>query len=412
MKKTILEKQVKKLAKNQAWKKQAKKEKTKIFKYEFENLKKQKEKDLITKAKEKLLNEKHKKEKKQIKNKSKLESFWWLYNNNQKLLNQFAFNEKDFFIHWIELLDDEKEKKLLYIYNKIESIWKWFKLDEIEKIILENLKKRLIFEFCENFESNLKKQNSKNIKILNAFFLKSNLKKYLKNAKEKTSLNIIENDDINIFWKCNNNFESNYIDKINKKYILHCIAKDEKEKAKASLKVKKNWKKINWKELKAILKSKNKLEKMKSNLKSMDDEKSAYNLKSKTIDFSINNNKFLIKINNQIERIYKKAIIKNWIDKKVKELKVKIDDYILNWKEKKLEKAKKQLKKLDDRKKAIKEKIFWYYKSNIEKILNHAKATRWIEYWKYLKTVQNSINKNKQIQKYFWIEYWKYLKDE
>ena len=164
-------------------------------------------------------------------------------------------------------------------------------LNEIEKIILENLKKRLIFEFCENFESNLKKQNLKNIKILNAFFLKSNLKKYLKNAKENKNLNIFENDFENIYWK-QENYWKRFLEKMNWKYILKEISFQEKVKAK----VKARKKKLNENERKEIEKKRNWIENLKKILKEKENIKSIYNLESKRIDFSLKENKFLLKV--------------------------------------------------------------------------------------------------------------------
>ena len=342
--------------------------------------------------------------------KSKLENFS-LFKNELEYNTQVAFYEKDFFIHNIELVKDEKKEKLLHLYNKIESIWKGLNLDEIEKIILENLKKRLIIEYCNNFENNLKKKNAKDIKNLNLFFQNSHLKQYIKNAKENENLNIFSDEKENIFWKSNNNFESRYIEKVNKKFIIDEIEKKENEKIIENLKKKKNWLDLDWKEKEIIVNWKNKLLKMKKNIENIDNIKSEYNLKSKTINNSINNNRFLIKINNSIDRIKRKVYNKYWLDEKEKFYKEKLKEYIEKWKEKKAKMMKKNIDEIKEKKKEIELKIYWIYENKIEKIILHAKNTKWKEYKKYLKWIQNWINKNKKIIEYIQNEY-KYLLDE
>lgn len=433
MKRKTIEKQLKAIAKKESLQIESKQANSKakakkLLKKDFESLQKQKQAKEILQAKESLKESKQKKAWLELKEKSKLEKFNWLFASENYLKSQFAFSEKDFFIHWIEILKSEKEKKLLYIYNKIESIWKGLNLNEIEKIILENLKKRLIIEYCNNFEKNLKAKNLKDIKDLNLYFANSNLKKYIANVKEKESLNIFESEKENIFWKSSNNFESNYIEKINWKYILHQIWKLEKEKAKESLKEKKNWKKLNWKERKAILKEKSKLEKVKAILNEKESLKSEYNLKSKQIENSINWNPYLIKASKQIERICKKAFERNWIELKAKELKkeiatkenilkeIEIWNIELTWIEnlqilESLQAKEKELKEIENQKKEIEKKVFWIYKSKIEKIINHWKASKDFEYKRYIASIKNCNWKLAYLQKYFESEYWIYLKD-
>lgn len=363
---------------------------------------------------------------------SKLKNFS-LYNENEKefdLKSQFAFCSKDFFIHNSLLLKNEKEKKLIDIYNQIEWIWKWMNLNDIEKIILEGLKKRLIFEFIENFEKNLKRKNAKDIKNLNAFFLKSNLKKYLKNQKE-LNLNIFENDFENIFWK-SENYLKKHSEKMNWKYILKEISFQEKLKAKSKTRKEK---KLNWKELKEIEKKNNLIERLKKELKEKENIIWKYNLESKRIDFSINQNSFLLKMNWKIERMKRKVFERNWIELKEKELKEKkkinteniVEFYNENdlkeiEKEKELKEKEKELKEISEsiendlkeiwkRKKEIEKKIFSLYKNQIEKIYNHWKNAKEKAYWKYLKDINNCNSKIKNIEKNLIEKYWKYAKE-
>ena len=429
MKKSTLEKQLKKaIAKNeslQEWKQEKTKAK-KICKKDLQEIKMKVERKEIEKAKEKLLKEKHLKEWKEIEKKSKLESFSWLY-WNQNLFESFCFSWKDFYLHWIDLNDDEKKRKLFYIYNQIESIWKWMNLNEVEKIILENLKKRLIIEFCNNFENNLKKKNAKDIKSLKVFFENSHLKQYIKNAKENESLNIFECEKENIFWKSSNNFESKYIEKINNKYIIEKIWKLESLKAKELLKEKRNWKKLNWIEKASFLKNKNKLAKLSNTLKEKTKIQWWYNLKSKQIENSINQNKFLLKASKQIERMKRKVFEKSWIDLKEKELKKtifeseKLLNEIENWNIEltwienlkileSQENAKKELKKIIEKKKEIEKKIFWIYQNQIEKIINHWKQAKEFELNIYKKEIA-SLNINKIVD-YLKNEYKDFFKNE
>lgn len=450
MKSTIEKQLIKTIAKNESLKKSSKLESkqwkaiAKTFEKElqklFKNKKTKKELQAIEKAsnerkekqaKEKLLNEKHLKEWKTIESKSKLESFQanLKSKSNENFFNEYCFSKNDFFIHWIDLKSNENEKKLLHIYNKIESIWKWMNLNEVEKIILEWLKKRLILEYCNDFEKNLKRKNTKDIKNLNLYFSNQNLKRYIANSKENESLNIFESEKENIFWKASNDFESKYIEKINWKYILHQIWKLEKEKTKASLQLKKNWKQLNWKELKAILKSKSKLEKAKAILKEKENLQSNYNLKSKSIENAINQNSFLIKTWKQIERIKRKVFERNWIDLKIIELKKDIarKEKLLNdienwliectWIEnlnviENLQEKEKELKAINEKKKAIELKIYWMFRNKLEKIIHHWKQAKENELKIHIEKVKNCNWKLAYLKKYFENEYWKeYLKD-
>lgn len=452
MKKSMLEKELQKAIQKEKAKKLLKKDFLQLQKEkelkEIENVKKQlKEKKAIAKEKKekekrKILNLKEfEKRIEKAKEKEKEKTFeskiwkiklYWKQEKSFDIESQFAFSWKDFYIHNSILLESENEKKLINIYNQIEWIWKWMNLNEIEKIILENLKKRLIFEFCENFESNLKKQNSKNIKILNAFFLKSNLKKYLKNAKENKNLNIFENDFENIYWK-QENYWKRFLEKMNWKCILKEISFQEKIKAK----VKARKKKLNENERKEIEKKRNWIENLKKILKEKENIKSIYNLESKRIDFSLKENKFLLKVNWKLERMKRKVFERNWIDLKEKELKEKekelkeiwieiekeIQENELTWKElkekrKEFEKARKEfeniwieLKEIWKRKKEIELKLYWMFKNQIEKIYNHWKLAKEKAYSKYLQDINNCNSKMKNIEKNFLENYWKLAKE-
>lgn len=176
-----------------------------------------------------------------------------------------------------------KNENLYILYNeyiKLQNIWKNEK-DLIKSIEYEKVKFDKTLQFINNFNSELKKQNSKNIKLLNFYFIKSNISKNIKNSKLIYSENIKNN---NIYWKNNNNFEWNYINKINNKFIIELI---EKEKEKE-------------------------FNKIKSFVNDMGILKSEYNLKVKSKKDFIN--KFSQNIVKKCNRIYWNYINKYWIE--------------------------------------------------------------------------------------------------
>lgn len=392
-------------------------------------------------------------EREKEKKKSKLESFKWLYNQNESTLeSKFAFYKKDFYIHNIELLENENEKALLRLYNQIESIWKWLNLNEIELIILEWLKARLMNEYIENFESNMKKANIQDIKKLNKFFIESNLKKYIKHSKE--SLNLIENENENIYWKQANNFESEYISKINKKFILESIENQERKKALneikekkllskktkleskleksiENLKAKKRKSKKQAKHLKArlillenekqakfneIYLSKNKFEKAKALLLEKENLKSEYNLYSKENAFKLNENKSLIEINESIENEKEKALEslkakEKKLFKSIKERESKLES-ISKKAFKKYLIRKASLKSIRKEKASIIESIYWKYESTIEKHINDYKKAQERKYKKHIENIKNINWKLAYIQKINKSEYWNLLKEK
>lgn len=216
------------------------------------------------------------------------------FNNlkDSKLYNFKSNNKKD-----IELLYNENWKnnklylqkikneneKLYILYNeyiKINNIWNNEK-DLIKWIEYEKMKNDLIIKFCNNFENELKKQNINDIKKLNSYFIKSNISKNIKNSKLIYNENIENN---NIYWKKNNNYEWNYINKINNKFIIEIIKKENEKD----------------------------LQKIKSFLNDLWILKSEYNLQVKNKKEYIN--KFSQKIINNCNRIYKNYIKKYWIE--------------------------------------------------------------------------------------------------
>lgn len=207
---------------------------------------------------------------------SKLYSF----NNNKKDIELLYFQNWKSNKKYINNLKNENEKILYNEYIKINNIWKNEK-DLIKWIEYEKMKYDLILKYCNNFENELKKKNSQDIKLLNSYFIKSNISKNIKNSKLIYSENIENN---NIYWKNNNNYEWNYINKINNKYIIEII---EKEKEKE-------------------------LQKIKSFINSIENLKSEYNLQVKNKKEYIN--KFSQDIINKCNRIYKNYINKYWIE--------------------------------------------------------------------------------------------------
>ena len=156
---------------------------------------------------------------------------------------------------------------------------------------------------------------------------------------------------------------------------------------------------------------------------------SIYNLKSKQIENSINQNQFLIKTWKQIERIKRKVFEKNWIELKAIELKKDIarKEKLLNdienwliectWIEnlnilESLQEKEKELKAINENKKAIELKIYWYYRNKLEKIIHHWKQAKENELKIHIEKVKNCNWKLAYLKKYFENEYWKeYLKD-
>jgi hypothetical protein len=194
---------------------------------------------------------------------------------------------------------------------------------------------------------------------------------------------------------------------------------------------------LNENERKEIEKKRNWIENLKKILKEKENIKSIYNLESKRIDFSLKENKFLLKVNWKLERMKRKIFERNWIDLKEKELKEKeielkeiwieiekeIQENELTWKElkekrKEFEKARKQfeniwieLKEIWKRKKEIELKLYWLFKNQIEKIYNHWKLAKEKAYWKYLQDINNCNSKMKNIEKNFLENYWKLAKE-
>lgn len=234
---------------------------------------KEKEVKLLNQLLEKAVKSKIKKSKSNLKDSkmydfktSNLKSLNLLYNTNWKINKNY---EK-------QLNLNENEKVLYSEYIKINNIWKYEK-DLIKDIEYEKVKYDLILKYCNSFEKELIKENSKDIKRLNQYFIKSNISKNIKNSKL-----IKENENDNIFWKNSNNYESNYILKINDKYIIDLINNENPIE----------------------------LEKIKNHLKDIDIIKSEYHKKNYNINEYENKiYDFIVKNSN---RIYEKILNHNW----------------------------------------------------------------------------------------------------
>lgn len=321
--------------------------------------------------------------------KSKLDwfSLYWQKENINNLNDWYLLNTKKDFLLNLNCIKDEKTKILLLEYNKIISIWKWLNLNEIDKIILEWLKFRLMSQYIDNFYNNLNQKNIKNIKKLNQFFTNSNLKKLIKN-KKIDDLNIIIENQSNIFW--NSNFLVEFYNRLENKFILDYISKNEKIKTN-SIKKKKNQNLIEYQNFK---KSKNEFLNFTNNLREKNKFKSIYNLISKNLDLELNKNSDLLKVNIILNRL-KNKLDKKWlysikkfnlIKKQILEY-YNIDKILIDYNIKKdwlYNKYKKVNTKLDNRLK---------YKSD-----NYFKLKYWfLEKYKsddnlYLKTTNNLLN--------------------
>lgn len=254
-----------------------------------------------------------------------------------KIKNEKKYSENLFFMNWktnkkyIDSIENENRKILYSEYIKLQNIWKKEK-DLIKSIEFERIKFDKTLKFIDNFSNEMKKKNSKDIKLLNAYFLKSNIAKNIKNSK---LIKEVEND--NIYWKSANNFESQYIEKVNRKFIVDII-KNENEKE---------------------------VEKIKSFLNSIDFLKSWYNLKWKTKKEYINSHADdILKKSN---RILKKYIDKNWNIEKEKI-------------------------------KTIKKQVLSLYKKELQ-IIKNVKSAHDIEYKNYNKQYKNLQNKIKYTSK-------------
>lgn len=218
---------------------------------------------------------------------TRLFKFW---NDDKKNLDLLYFQNWKINKKYLQNLENENEKILFSEYVKIQNIWKYEK-DIIKDIEYENMKFWKTLQFINSFNNEMKKKNSKDIKILNSYFLKSNISKNIKNSK----LIKIENEnENNIFWRKWWYFENEFINKINNKYIIEILKND-----------------INFKL---------KIEKIIKYLNELDIISSEYNCKSKSKKDYINKNK--IEIVNKWNRIIKNYIKKYWNDdKKINEIK-------------------------------------------------------------------------------------------
>lgn len=265
---------------------------------------------------------------------SKLFNFWADVKENKK------FSENLFFMNWktntkyLNSIKNENQKVLFSEYVKIQNIWKNEK-DLIKDIEYENMKFWKTLQFIENFNIELKKKNAKDIKRLNQYFIKSNISKNIKNSK----LIKVENEkENNIFGWIGWNFEKDYIEKINNRFIVDLL-KNENE-----LKVEK------------IIKYLNDIEKCKSE----------YNCKTKSKKDYVNKNK--IEIVKNANRILKNYIEKYWIIENENKLKqVKKD--ILKLYEKQLN----IMKKLVNLNEIEYKKYNWIYKNLQNKIKYNSK---------------------------------------
>ena len=261
-----------------------------------------------------------------------------LFNFSNDIKQNKKFSENLFFMNWktnikyLNSIQNENRKILYSEYVKIQNIWKSEK-DIIKWIEYEKMKMQKTLQFIENFNSELKKKNAKDIKKLNAYFIKSNIAKNIKNSK----LVKIENEnEYNIFGWIGWNFEKNYIEKVNNKFIVDLL-KNENE-----LKVEK------------IVKYLNEIQKINSE----------YLCKTKSKKDYINKNK---------SEIVKKAnrIIKNYMKK-----------YWIIENENKLKQVKKDILKLYEK------------QLNIVKILVNQNENEYNKYnWLY-KNLQNKIKYN------------------
>lgn len=325
--------------------------------------------------------------------------------------SQYVFSDRDFFIHNVEIIEDEKEKILIYIYNKIQSIGVGLNIQKnsVDDIILEGLKYRLIIEYFDKFEENLKRKNKKDLKLLNTFLLNSNVKKYIKNKKE---LNLWDDENMNIFWWKGGDFETEYIEKMNNRYILYRISKSEKEKARDYI-IKKWVKK--W--VKKVVNNKNRIKKLQKELAIKDEIKREYNNRIKVVNSSLKNNPYLIKVNNYLNRysqkIYdriwlnddKKALIEKIVSLQVELQKESLKKWDVKKKEKQLKELQKELQKIQKHKKEIEKRLIAPYIDTIQKINNHAINTKNKYYDEYLLKINNQNSKIKNIREKLKIEY-------
>jgi len=153
--------------------------------------------------------------------KEKINEYWKIKNDFEKLLK--ASNKKDIeklkdYKLKLKTFENDKNLKMIIEYLKINS----FKSKDILKDIeYENIKKDYILNLC----------NWKKVKKLNKLNIEKNINKKIKCNYWKFIYMKNEKENENIFWK-SENFNINFINNLNNKFIIEKININEYEKVK------------------------------------------------------------------------------------------------------------------------------------------------------------------------------------